>query len=127
MLQYQAPLEEFNFLAHKVLRLSELLPLLPEHHHIDADLFRATLEVGAELTQEQLLPLNGSGDAEGCRLEHGGVITPQGFKSAYRLFYENGWPALTVPLSIGGQGFHQGAASASSCDEICLRSTTMSF
>ena len=64
MLQYQAPLEEFNFLAHKVLRLSELLPLLPEHHHIDADLFRATLEVGAELTQEQLLPLNGSGDAE---------------------------------------------------------------
>lgn len=124
MLQYQAPLEEFNFLAHKVLRLPELLPLLPEHHHIDADLFRATLEVGAELTQEQLLPLNGSGDAEGCRLDQGGVKAPQGFKSAYRLFQENGWPALTVPLSIGGQGF-PGAAGVF-FDEM-LASTNLSF
>lgn len=124
MLQYQAPLEEFNFLAHKVLRLPELLPLLPEHHHVDADLFRATLEVGAELAQEQLLPLNGSGDTEGCKLEQGGVITPQGFKSAYRLFQENGWPALTVPLAIGGQGF-PGAAGVF-FDEM-LASTNLSF
>jgi hypothetical protein len=57
MLQCQAPLEEFNLLARKVLQLSELLPLLPEHHPIDTGLFRATLEVGAELTQEPLLPL----------------------------------------------------------------------
>jgi len=46
MLQYQAPLEEFNFLAHKVLRRSELLPLLPEHRHIGTD--SAIAQVGAE-------------------------------------------------------------------------------
>ncbi len=46
MLQYQAPLEEFNFLANKVLRLSELLPLLPERRYIGTDL--AIGQVGAE-------------------------------------------------------------------------------
>lgn len=124
MLQYQAPLEEFDFLARKVLRLPELLPLLPEHCHIDIDLFKATLEVGAELTQEQLLPLNGIGDAEGCRLENGEVKTPQGFQSAYRLFQENGWPALTVPMAVGGQGF-PGAAGVF-FDEM-LASSNVSF
>ncbi len=105
MLQYQAPLGEFNFLVHKVLRLPELLPLLPEHCHVDADLIEAILEVGAELAQEQLLPLSGSGDAEGCHLVVDAVRTPTGFPAAYRLFRDNGWPALTVPLSSGGQGF----------------------
>ncbi len=46
MLQYQAPLEAFNFIAHKVLRCSEPLPLLPERRHIGTDL--AIAQVGAE-------------------------------------------------------------------------------
>ncbi|MNQ15393.1 hypothetical protein D3C85_283630 [compost metagenome] len=46
MLQHQAPLEEFNVLAHKVLRYSELLPLLPERRRIGTNL--AIAQVGAE-------------------------------------------------------------------------------
>ena len=46
MLQYQVPLEAFNLLAHKVLRRSELLPLLPEHRPIRTD--SAIAQVRAE-------------------------------------------------------------------------------
>lgn len=46
MLQYQAPLEAFNLIAHKVLRRSELLPLLLERRHSGTGL--AIVQVGAE-------------------------------------------------------------------------------
>lgn len=46
MLQHQAPLEEFNVLAHKVFRRSGLLPLLPERRRIGTNL--AITQVGAE-------------------------------------------------------------------------------
>lgn len=44
MLQYQAPLEAFNLIAHKVLRRSELLPLLPARRHSGTGL--AIVQVG---------------------------------------------------------------------------------
>ena len=51
-----------------------------------------------------LLPLNRSGDIEGCTLENGVVRTPSGFKEAYDLFREGGWCALASDPEWGGQG-----------------------
>ncbi len=51
-----------------------------------------------------LLPLNRSGDEEGCHLENGVVRTPAGFIDAYRQFTEGGWNALVAPVQWGGQG-----------------------
>ena len=41
--------------------------------------------------REVLGPLNVVGDREGCKLEDGQVITPTGFKDAWKKLYEAGW------------------------------------
>jgi len=51
-----------------------------------------------------LLPLNRSGDEEGCTFENGVVRTPKGFKEAYDTFREGGWTALGCDPEHGGQG-----------------------
>ena len=49
------------------------------------------LEEAAKICEEVLLPLNRSGDEEGCAFENGVVRTPKGFKEAYDTFREGGW------------------------------------
>ncbi|MBW1758316.1 MAG: acyl-CoA dehydrogenase, partial [Deltaproteobacteria bacterium] len=48
-------------------------------------------------------PLNGTGDAQGCRLEDGRVITPDGFKEAWDKIWEAGWRTIAAPSCWGGQ------------------------
>ena len=48
-------------------------------------------------------PLNGSGDAQGCRIENGRVITPDGFKDAWDKTWEAGWRTIASPSRWGGQ------------------------
>ena len=52
MLQYQAPLEGFNFLAHRVVRRPELLPLPAERRHIGADLFKDAQQGSSERQED---------------------------------------------------------------------------
>ncbi len=59
----------------------------------------------AKLAEEQLFPLNLSGDQQGCkRAEDGTVSVPDGFKQAYDAYCEGGWSGLAVPAEYGGQG-----------------------
>ena len=51
-----------------------------------------------------MLPLNRSGDEEGCTHENGVVRTPKGFKDAYDQFAAAGWAALASDPEYGGQG-----------------------
>jgi alkylation response protein AidB-like acyl-CoA dehydrogenase len=51
-----------------------------------------------------LAPLNAVGDREGCRLEDGKVVTPAGWKEAYKAFAEGGWVGLGLSPDYGGQG-----------------------
>ena len=44
------------------------------------------LDEAAKLCEETLLPLNQSGDLEGCEFNKGKVRTPKGFKEAYKIF-----------------------------------------
>src|SRR3989344_5403694 len=65
---------------------------------------RQTIEAAGRCARSELLPLNGPGDREGCRIETGGVKAPAGFAQAYRRFVEAGWPALGGDARYGGQG-----------------------
>ena len=47
-------------------------------------------------------PLNGTGDAQGCRIENGRVITPDGFKEAWDKLWEAGWRTISAPSQWGG-------------------------
>jgi alkylation response protein AidB-like acyl-CoA dehydrogenase len=103
MPSYSAPLADIRFLLEDVLDAGRLADLAP---YADAtpDVMLAVLEEGARLCEEVLEPLNAVGDAEGCRLEDGVVITPSGFKDAYTAYREGGWTAMTGDAEYGGQG-----------------------
>jgi alkylation response protein AidB-like acyl-CoA dehydrogenase len=100
---YQAPLRDMRFVLHELFADQ---PFGELEHFADftPDVLDAVLEEAARLTQEVLLPLNMSGDAEGCRLENGVVRTPAGFKDAYDRFREGGWASLAADPEWGGQG-----------------------
>ena len=100
---YKAPLREYRFLLNELLDISQYAGL-PGFADAPADLVDAILEEAAKLTEEVLLPLNQIGDREGCKLENGVVTTPKGFKEAYRLLVDGGWPALVADTAYGGQG-----------------------
>ncbi|MEB3067374.1 acyl-CoA dehydrogenase, partial [Parvimonas micra] len=71
---------------------------------ITPDLTEAVLNEAAKICEGVLLPLNRSGDEEGCTLENGVVRTPAGFKDAWNQFTQGGWNALVLPTQWGGQG-----------------------
>ncbi len=103
MPSYKAPLREYRFLLNDLLDFSQYAKL-PGFAEAPADLVDAILEEAAKLTEEVLQPLNQIGDREGCKLENGVVTTPTGFKEAYKLLVEGGWPALVADTQYGGQG-----------------------
>lgn len=99
---YVPPVAEQLFLLERVQEWQALFAL-PAFAHADADAARAVLEAGAAFAADVLAPLGPTGDAEGCRLVDGRVLTPQGFAAAYRAFAEGGWAGLDMPESCGGQ------------------------
>ncbi|MFN4353425.1 acyl-CoA dehydrogenase C-terminal domain-containing protein [Parvibaculum sp.] len=103
MPSYKAPLREYRFLLNELLDFSQYSDL-PGFADAPADLVDAILEEAAKLTEEVLQPLNQIGDREGCKLENGVVTTPTGFKDAYKLLVDGGWPALVADTAYGGQG-----------------------
>jgi alkylation response protein AidB-like acyl-CoA dehydrogenase len=103
MTQYKAPLRDYRFVMTELFDVGELAKL-PGYEEATPDLFASVLEEGAKLCEEVLLPLNRSGDEEGCTFENGVVRTPKGFKQAYDTFRQGGWTALGCDPAYGGQG-----------------------
>ena len=98
---YRAPLRDFQFLIEEFLGLDAHadVPGFAEGR----ELVNPLLEAAAQLCEEVLHPLNVVGDREGLRYEDGKVMTPSGFKDAYKAYVEGGWPTLTWPSEYGGQ------------------------
>jgi alkylation response protein AidB-like acyl-CoA dehydrogenase len=92
-----------HFVLHELLGTDEIVKL-PGYADATGDVVDAILEEGAKLCENELVPLNRSGDEEGCHYENGVVRTPKGFKEAYKLFVEGGWTALNCAPEHGGQG-----------------------
>jgi alkylation response protein AidB-like acyl-CoA dehydrogenase len=100
---YKAPLREYRFLLNETFNIAQYGGL-PGFRDAPPDVVDAILDEAAKLAEEVLQPLNQSGDHEGCKLENGTVTTPRGFREAYRLLVEGGWPALVADPAYGGQG-----------------------
>jgi len=99
---FKGPVRDFKFIIEDFLNLDA-------HKSVpgftDAlDMKDAVLEAGAQFCEEVLFPLNQSGDKEGLKYDNGNVITPKGFKEAYKQYVEGGWPAFTCEPEFGGQG-----------------------
>lgn len=100
---YTAPVRDMQFVAHE-LHTDDGFGDLPAFAEVTPDLTEAVLNEAAKLCEGVLLPLNRSGDEEGCTLENGVVRTPTGFKDAWNQFTQGGWNALVLPTQWGGQG-----------------------
>jgi alkylation response protein AidB-like acyl-CoA dehydrogenase len=100
---YKAPLENIRFVLNEVLN-AQTIGKLPGYEDATPDLIDAVLEEAAKLCENELAPLNRSGDEEGCHYENGVVRTPKGFKEAYDTWCAGGWSGLTADPAYGGQG-----------------------
>ena len=103
---YNPPLRDLQFVMHELLNAVPQLQEIPAHAELDIDTVNAVLAEGGKFAAEVLLPINQSGDREGCALDKATheVRTPAGFKAAYAKYVEGGWPALSTDPAFGGQG-----------------------
>lgn len=103
MPMYKAPLRDVQFIIKELLGMDQLR-CFEQHAEISDDLIDAVLTEGAKFAENILLPLNQSGDEQGCTWKDGVVTTPTGFPEAFRAFVDAGWPALSFDVEDGGQG-----------------------
>ncbi len=103
MPQYKAPIRDISFVLRELFNFGEIRAL-PGYSEMGDDLIDAVLLEGGRICENELFPLNHSGDEEGCKWENGNVTTPKGFKDAYKSFAEGGWISLACDPEYGGQG-----------------------
>ncbi len=104
---YKAPVKETRFILENVIGIGRYTNL-PGFANATLDVIEPILEEAGRFCEEVLQPLNKIGDEVGCkRADDGSVVTPPGFKDAYRQFCAAGWPTLTAPEEYGGQGLPQ--------------------
>jgi alkylation response protein AidB-like acyl-CoA dehydrogenase len=101
--RYKADLREFSFLLFEQFKLGEVLGAAPYEAWGEEEV-RTSLAECYRFVREVLGPLNVVGDIEGCKLKDGHVITPTGFKDAWKKLYDAGWKAISVPADLGGAG-----------------------
>ena len=123
MQTYTAPLRDMRFVMHE-LHDSSTLAELPGLEEVTPELLDTVLEEAAKFITAVLLPLNASGDAEGCRYQDGAVRTPEGFKKAYDEFVAGGWGSLNSDPEYGGQGLPE---SVSKLVEEIICACNLSF
>ncbi|MCP5445917.1 MAG: acyl-CoA dehydrogenase C-terminal domain-containing protein [Chromatiaceae bacterium] len=103
MTSYTTPLRDLLFVYSELLNPA-VIQALPGYEEVTPELVESILAEAGKFCEEQLFPLNRSGDEEGCRFEQGRVFTPEGFKAAYAAFTEAGWTTLQGHPEYGGQG-----------------------
>ena len=109
MPRYQAPLRDQQFVIHELLDSTTLLGSMPRYREVDADTVNQVLEEAGKFAAEVLLPINLSGDQQGCRYDAASreVRTPDGFAQAFHQYREAGWQGLIAEEAYGGQALPQ--------------------
>ena len=102
MITYKTPVDEYNFLFHDFLKISQ--QNIKSFSELNKDFTTEIFEMAGKLASDVLLPINRIGDIEGCRLENDTVITPKGFTNAFKKLREDGWTSVDCEKEFGGQG-----------------------
>ena len=102
MITYKTPVDEYNFLLHDFLKISQ--QNIQSFSELNKGFTTEILEMAGKLASDVFLPINRIGDIEGCRLENDTVITPKGFTNAFKKLREDGWTSVDCEKEFGGQG-----------------------
>jgi alkylation response protein AidB-like acyl-CoA dehydrogenase len=105
MLPYKAPTQDFEFLLRDVFDMESFWASMEGTEHFTVGDALTIYDEAARFVTNTLLPLNRSGDEEGCSLSDDGVKTPKGWSDAYRQYCANGWQGMPASADYGGQGF----------------------
>jgi len=100
---YAPPLHDYRFILHEVLKVHEE-SAIEGYDELTEDMTGQILEEAGKIARDVLAPLNAVGDKQGCRLENGAVRTPEGFRQAWDLLVDGGWPSMECDPEYGGQG-----------------------
>ena len=102
--EYLTPLDDMRFVLENVVDLAGLTRL-PAFDHFDLETMWYALEEHARFMEQEVAPLNRSGDVQHSRWDSGKVTTPDGFREAYQRFVAAGWGGVPFPAEHGGGGF----------------------
>ncbi len=102
-MDYLVNRRDVDFILKDQLHYEKLLEL-PAFKDFSAEMFDMVLDQALKFAQQEMAPLNASGDREGCRFDGKNVTVPKGFKELYRKFAENGFIGMSAPQDHGGQG-----------------------
>jgi len=102
-INYKAPLRDMEFVYYELFNGDEITKL-PGYEEATHETVKAILQEAAKMAENVLLPLNQSGDEEGCHFENGEVTVPKGFQEAYDIYTEGGWHGLSTEPEFDGMG-----------------------
>jgi alkylation response protein AidB-like acyl-CoA dehydrogenase len=103
MSDYQAPLEDMNFVVNRLLDLPNFAIAIG-NEDASEDLLQAVLSEANKLASQVWSPINATGDQQGVTLMPEGVKSANGFKEAYKEYAQGGWSSLYFDEQYGGQG-----------------------
>jgi 3-(methylthio)propanoyl-CoA dehydrogenase len=95
---YKAPIADMLFLLNHVVGIDHL-----QRDDLDPPTQEAILSEAAKLAEDELAPLNWSGDQDGAHWDNGSVTMPAGFKNAYHNYCQGGWNSVPFSADYGGQ------------------------
>jgi alkylation response protein AidB-like acyl-CoA dehydrogenase len=109
-MDYTARERDADFLMNDVFDVQKSWAEIEAYQELSSDLIKAVVAEGGRLASEIMAPLNEVGDAHGCELKDGEVITPPGFKEAFAQLTQGGWLGLSGNPAFGGQGMPKSVA-----------------
>ena len=105
MSDYQAPIEDMDFVLQHVVDVASLQQH-EQFEHVEATELAGILEEAGRFFSEVVAPTNRIGDVQGARRnDDGSVTTPDGIPEAYAKLVEAGWSAIASDPEYGGGGF----------------------
>src|SRR5688572_20890038 len=101
--RYKTDLRELQFVLLEQFPFADLVSA-ERYKAWGAEEVKAVLDATYRFCKDVLGPTNASGDREGAKLVDGKVVTPKGFKEAWKGLAENGFQSVSVKPEHGGQG-----------------------
>lgn len=94
---------DWKFILHEQYDLKQLLGL-KKYADFDIETLDTVADEGIKFAVDVVAPINGPGDAEGCKVADGRVTTPKGYAEAWKKLGANGWNGAIHTPEYGGQG-----------------------